>query len=337
MRRAVSPLILVVSLLNASGTALPVDESKRPKSPPAAAVLAAVKGPVWIDRAGTGAPLAGQLGMRLLAGDTVRVEPASSATLYLPGGGIVRIPGGNRLEIPKGPAKPPAGASPVALMSTPSLEVLEAGLWVLNDPQGSVLLSAMRGEQKSWASAVGADVSLLSPRYETVTEARPTFLWSGGPQRAIVVVGSGEAILWRGEPTGAARLTYSDTAPALRPGEVYWWRVEPAEGGGPVTDRVPFRLAAEELARRSLRFEAEMRELGRTQDDPALADLFRCAFYLESGAWTRMLDAARRVQAADANAELATRAMSSARRQMRLDEEAFEALLRIQEGKAGEN
>ena len=61
----------------------------------------AASGQVSIERPGTPAPLAGTIGMRLLAGDTVKVGSGSSATVYLAGGGLVRVPAGSRIEIPR--------------------------------------------------------------------------------------------------------------------------------------------------------------------------------------------------------------------------------------------
>ncbi|HET8947296.1 MAG TPA: hypothetical protein VFQ07_09960, partial [Candidatus Polarisedimenticolia bacterium] len=69
-------------------------------APSAAAVLAAASGQVNIERPGSAAPLVGSIGMRLLAGDTVKVGGGSSATVYLAGGGLVRVPAGSRIEIP---------------------------------------------------------------------------------------------------------------------------------------------------------------------------------------------------------------------------------------------
>src|SRR5262245_50015892 len=115
-----------------------------------AAVIAAAAGEVSIERSTAAAPLKGAIGARLLPGDVVKVGKGGSATVYLAGGGIVRVPAGNRIEIPKeaapGRGAPRAAASaPAGAMSSRSAGVLGPGVWSRNDPEGALHLTALDG------------------------------------------------------------------------------------------------------------------------------------------------------------------------------------------------
>jgi hypothetical protein len=292
-------------------------------SPPAVAVLASATGAVSIDRPGSAA-LKGSLGMRLQAGDTVRVGSGGSATVYLAGGGLVRVPSGSRIDIPKQQAPAP-DPSLRAAMSSRSVEVLEAGLWILNDPQGSVLLSAMRGEDDDWSAPRDAGPLPLSPRYETVVDARPRFVWSGGDAR--VVVARGKDIVWRFPATASGSIVWPVSAPGLLAGEVYRWWLEPSQGGAP-GEPVPFRVADKTTLLDVERFEKEIGR-GPAADDPSLADLLRCGFYVEAGAWTRALAAAIALRRRDPGSEAAARAFDGARQKMRLGEQAADHLAAV--------
>jgi hypothetical protein len=306
----------------------------------AAAVLAAANGQVTIERPGTAAPLSGTIGMRLLAGDTVRVGGGSSATVYLAGGGLVRIPAGSRIEIPReavqagaattaaaaGATPPPSEVSTLAnAMSSRSVEVLEAGLWILNDPDGSVLLSAMRGEGDDWGGAAGGVTEPLSPRFETVFETRPRFVWSGTPTSRVVVA-RGKEIVWRGAPTAAGNLTLPADVPELKPGEMYRWWLEADAPGTPPTESVPFRIAERKTMAETTRFEKELDGLAAGDEGPGLASLMRCGYYVEVGAWSRVIAAAADLRRRDPGSSAAERALEGSRRQMRLGAEGFARL-----------
>jgi hypothetical protein len=311
--------LLLASLAEPLGAAPAPAAASRVEAPaarPAVAVLASAKGKVSVDRPGTTAPLEGSLGMRLQPGDTVRVGSGGAATVYLAGGGLVRVPAGSRIEIPKESAQVP-DPSLRAAMSSRSVEVLEAGLWILNDPDGSVLLSAMRGDADDWSDGRDSGPQPLSPRYETLLDERPRFVWSGGEAR--VVVAHGREILWR-FPASSGSIVWPSSAPELQPGEMYRWWLESAEGGAP-GDAVPFRIAETRTLADSERFEKEVARLA-AGDDPALAGLLRCGFYVEAGAWTKALAAAARLRRQDPASEAAARAFDGSRRKMRLGEDA---------------
>ena len=306
----------------------------------AAAVLAASSGQVSIERPGTSSPIAGTIGMRLLAGDTVKVGSGSSATVYLAGGGLVRIPAGSRIEIPReaipgggaaaagsvGATPPPTEASSLATaMSSRSVEVLEAGLWILNDPDGSVLLSAMRGEGTDWGAAEGGANEPLSPRFETVFETRPRFVWSGtSPVK--VVVARGREIVWRGAASTAGSQIFPADATELKHGEVYRWWLESEAGGAPPTESVPFRIAERKAVGEAARFEKEVEGLAAGDEGPGLASLLRCGYYVEVGAWSRVVAAATDLRRRDPGSAAAERALEGSRRQMRLGTDSLARL-----------
>jgi hypothetical protein len=316
-----------------------------PASSSAAAVLAAASGQVSIERPGSAAPLNGTIGMRLLAGDTVKVGPSSSATVYLAGGGLVRVPAGSRIEIPReaipaagssgagaaaagavGATPPPTEASTLAnAMSSRSVEVLEAGLWILNDPDGSVLLSAMRGEGDDWGAAAAGATEPLSPRFETVFETRPRFVWSG-TATSRVVVARGREVVWRGSPTAAGNLTLPVDAPELKPGEMYRWWLESEVPGTPPTESVPFKIAEKKAIGDAARFEKELEGLAGANEAPGLASVMRCGYYVEVGAWSRVIAAAADLRRHDPASPAAERALEGSRRQMRLGADGFARL-----------
>ena len=333
-RRAAWSAALVLALA-AFLVPAPAAAAAAPAAASAAAVLAASSGQVSIERPGTSAPIAGTIGMRLLAGDTVKVGSGSSATVYLAGGGLVRIPAGSRIEIPReaipgagaapavgtvGATPPPTEASSLATaMSSRSVEVLEAGLWILNDPDGSVLLSAMRGEGNDWGAAEAGAMEPLSPRFETIFETRPKFVWSGTPP-AKVVVAHGKDIVWRGPASTAGSLIFPADAAELKHGEVYRWWLESEGAGSPPTESVPFRIAERKAVGEAARFEKEVEGLaaGGSEDGQGLASLLRCGYYVEVGSWSRVVAAAADLRRRDPGSAAAERALEGSRRQMRL-------------------
>jgi hypothetical protein len=346
--RRVARFLLDLSLPAALGLwtmTLGAETPSRPPSAPAAGVLATVRGEVAIDRPGGARPIAGTIGMRLMPGDGLRVGAGSSATVYLAGGSIVRVPAGGRIEIPQGPGgvgaaagvegagRNTAGSATAPAMSSRSVEVLEQGLWVLNDPEGSVLLSAMRGENDVWED-VGAGGPLpLSPRFETVLDPRPRFVWrpASGPVR--IALAHGKDVLWRGPATAASSLRLPEDAPKLRAGEAYRWWLESGDGGVPLGEGVPFRLAGRDVQTDAARFESEVGTLERGDDGTALADLLRCGYYVKIGAWTRVLEAASAHGERDAPSPVATRAIDGCRRQMRLTQDGIQRLVALAAGR----
>lgn len=335
MFRAIArPSALIVLLSASIAGSLPAAVDTTPHATPAAGVLASVSGDVKIDRPGSTAPLAGAIGLRLEPGDAVRVGTGSSATVYLVGGGIVRIPAGSRIEIPKEAgemktAAAGAGGSNAALrgaMSSRSVEVLEAGLWILNDPQGSVLLTSMRGAGDDWDLTENAGPLPLSPRFEMVLDQKPRLVWAGeGPVR--VVIGRGKEVVFRSAPATAASLTLPDTAPELHPGEVYRWWLEAPDGGAPLSESVPFKVADKKLQADATKFEKEVSSLAGNDDGPAIASLMRCGYYVQIGAWSRVVRAASDLRRLDPASEAATRAIDGSRQQMRLGEDSIARLM----------
>lgn len=314
----------------------------RSQPTPAAGVLATVSGEVGVERPGSGRPLAGTIGMRLQPGDAVRVGRGSSATIYLAGGGIVRVPAGSRIEIPQrpggtsggatGPGSGPAGASAPGAMSSRSVEVLEEGLWILNDPEGSVLLSAMRGDDEAWDDAGGSGPLPLSPRFETILDPRPLFVWSGSGGPVRVALARGKEVLWRSAPAASSYLILPEEALKLRAGEVYRWWLESGDGGSPLGESVPFRLADKATQTDASRFEGEIDALARGDDGPVLASLLRCGYYIRVGAWSRVLAAASDLKQRDASSPAASRALYGCRQQMRLGDDGLDALIRSRAG-----
>ena len=325
-------------------TTLGAEPSSPPQPAPAAGVLATVRGDVAIDRPGGARPIAGTIGMRLMPGDGLRVGPGSSATVYLAGGSIVRVPAGGRIEIPQAPGRTGgalagvegAGRGPAAAssMSSRSVEVLEQGLWILNDPEGSVLLSAMRGEDDAWDDAGGTGPLPLSPRFETVLEPRPRFVWStaAGPVR--IALARGKDVLWRSPAAATTSLSLPEDGPKLRAGEAYRWWLESGDAGVPLGEAVPFRLATREVQTDAARFESEVGALERGDDGTALAGLLRCGYYVKIGAWSRVLTAASSLGRRDAPSPVAPRALDGCRRQMRLTQEGIDRLVALGAGQA---
>ncbi|HET8948819.1 MAG TPA: hypothetical protein VFQ07_17705, partial [Candidatus Polarisedimenticolia bacterium] len=241
------------------------------------------------------------------------------------------IPAGGTAAAPA--AAGGAGATPLpsevstlaTAMSSRSVEVLEAGLWILNDPDGSVLLSAMRGEGDDWGAAAGGVAEPLSPRFETVFETRPRFVWSGTPTSRVVVA-RGKEIVWRGAPTAAGNLTLPADGPELKPGEMYRWWLEAEAPGTPPTESVPFRIAERKAMGEAARFEKEVDGLAAGEEGPGLASLMRCGYYVEVGAWSRVVAAAADLRRRDPGSPAAERALEGSRRQMRLGPEGLARL-----------
>src|SRR5262245_23927804 len=156
-----------------------------PSPAPAAGVLVSLKAPVRVERPGAPGP-SPELGMRLMKGDVVVVGQGGAAMLYLAGGGIERVPEGGRFQVSSA-ASPSKGA--VAKLSSGSMKASESGLWVLNDPSGSILVAAMRaGDEAAWSDGAESRAEPLSPRYETSATRRPRFIAEVGPRPARIAV-----------------------------------------------------------------------------------------------------------------------------------------------------
>ena len=298
---AVAMLFLTTGLAPALGS--PATES-------AAGVIVGVAGHVFVEHSQAPARAA-TLGMRLEAIDVVVVDRGASAEIYLKGGGVVHLRDATRFEMPKA-ADAPARAATQAKLSSGSIAQLESGLWVLNDPQGSLLVSPMRGDG-GWEP--GDSAVPLTPRYETLTTPKAEFVWNGGPAKARVVVAKRREVVWKSAPTAPGTVLDTGAALALAAGEVYTWWLEPEAGGPPLTAGVPFRLAAPDVIERTKAVEKELRSMSGGEKDPSAVDYLRVAFYAGAASWTRVLDLATQMAPSDAR----SRALEAAAAGLRLD------------------
>jgi hypothetical protein len=190
---------------------------------------------------------------------------------------------------------------------------LESGLWVLNDPAGSLLVSPMRGDT-TWESS---DTAIpLTPRFEVLTALRAVFLWTGGPPKARVVVAKKREVVWKGAPTAPGTVLDAGAALPLAAGEVYTWWLEPEAGGPPLTAGIPFRVASTDVIERTKSLEAELRSLANSAEGAATADYLLLAHYAGAGSWTHVVELASRLAAGDAK----NRALAAAAQGLRLDE-----------------
>jgi len=294
----------LAEVLTAAAVALVLGGAPSFAADTSAGVIVGVTGKVTVQRDAQ-APVAATLGMRLEAVDVVVVERGAAAEIYLKGGGVVRLHDATRFEMPKA-ANAQAGAS--ARLNGGSIAQLESGLWVLNDPKGSLLVSPMRGDD---AEAVLP----LTPRYETLAEPRATFLWSGGPAKAIVVVAKRREVVWKSGPASPGAPLDPGAALPLTAGEVYTWWLEPEAGGPPLTAGVTFRVAAADVIARTKAVEDELRSLAASNGESTAADYLRLAHYTGAGSWTRVLQLASKLPPGEAK----TRAIEAATAGLRLD------------------
>jgi hypothetical protein len=278
---------------------------------PGAGVVLGVTGNVTVERQAA-APRPAAIGMRLDAIDVVVVDRGAAAEIYLKGGGVVHLRDATRFEMPKAADAAGARAAQERLKSG-SIAQLESGLWVLNDPQGGLLVSPMRGDG-AWESSDAA--TPLTPRYEALTEPHAVFAWSGGPAKARVVVSKHREIVWRSAPSAPGTMLDAGTALTLSAGEVYTWWLEPEAGGPPLTAGMPFRVAPTDVLERTRAIEAELRSMAGSDGGAATADYLRVAHYAGAGSWTRVLDLASRMPPGEAR----SRALEAAAAGLRLDE-----------------
>jgi hypothetical protein len=283
----------------------------------AAGVVVGVTGRVVVERPEATARAA-TLGMRLDAVDVVVVDRGASAEIYLKGGGVVHLRDATRFEMPK-VADPSVRAATRSPLSSGSIAQLDSGLWVLNDPQGSLLVSPMRGDG-GWE---GGDSAVpLTPRYETLTTPSARFLWNGGPAKARVVVAKRREVVWKSAPTAPGTMLDAGAALVMAPSDVYTWWLEPEAGGPPLSAGIPFRVAAPDVVERTKVVEGELRSMARADQDPSTVDYLRVAFYAGAASWTRVLDLASRMPPSDAR----SRALEAAAAGLRLDARAAATL-----------
>jgi hypothetical protein len=281
---------------------------------------------VTVERAGTGAVASAVLGMRLEGGDVVTVAESATASVYLAGGrGIRRLAAGERLAISAG-SKPQSEEA--RALSGSALRVSEAGLWVLNDPDGRILVAAMRGGGHEESAPVSGAAEPLSPRYETVVADRPTFRAVLGPRPAAIAVAAGQEIVGRTGPLDGDGPWSVDGVVELRPGGLYSWRVESAADRAPLSSWIPFRIASSEDVELARRFESEVAALDAATGGASAADLLRCGHYLTTQSWTPLLAAAERLLKVAPDSEVARRARDRAIRGLRLDVDQVGLLLK---------
>lgn len=304
-----------VAMLCAAAFASPVPAATGTDT--SAGVIVGITGHVVVERK-SASPKTATLGMRLDAVDVVVVDRGAMASIYLKGGGVVRLPADSRFEMPKA-SDAPSGDAPAAKLKSGTIAQLESGLWVLNDPGGSLLVSPMRGD----AGFESSDVTVpLSPRYEALTAPLAAFLWTGGPAKARVVVARKREIVWRSAPAHPGAILEAGTGLKLAPGEVYTWWLEPEAGGPPLTAGIPFRIADAELIERTKAIEAELRPLADTADGAAAANYLLLAHYAGASSWTHVVELAGRLAPSDAR----TRAFAAAAEGLRLDQRTAETL-----------
>jgi hypothetical protein len=285
--------------------------SATPATETSAGVIVGVSGHVVVER-DAAPPRAATLGMRLEAVDIVVVDRGAVASIYLKGGGVVRLHDTTRFTMPKA-ADAPVRSHADAKLGSGSIAQLESGLWVLNDPAGSLLVSPMRGDGP-WESGDGAVP--LSPRYEALTEPHAVFVWSGGPPKARVVVAKRREAVWRSGPTAPGTLLDAGAGLPLVAGDVYTWWLEPEAGGPPLTAGMPFRVADADVLTRTKAIEAELRSLADTAEGAVAASYLRVAHYAGASSWTRVLELAARMPPGEAR----TRAIDTASAGLRLDQ-----------------
>jgi len=292
---------------------------------PAAAVVARIKGGVWVDRSTVPAPLPAHLGMRLLPGDSLRTEHGGEATIYLPGGALVSLPGGNRLDLPEGKLAPPPSPGPEPRLSVGSLKILEPGLWMLSAPEGSLLMSPMRSGGESMDTSAESPHP-LSPRDELVLPSSPSFYWNPRGSEIVIVVGHGGTAMWRSAAVTDGHLVYPEGAPALKHGSTYEWWLESPHARTPLAPAARFLMASMETVQAASEFESEVSRLGETPAGQDLISFLRTAYYTKLGSWSRVLIEVARIESG-ADPGAAGSAMKYAAARMGLDEVALEQLL----------
>jgi hypothetical protein len=207
--------------------------------------------------------------MRLDDTDVIVLERGATASIYIKGGGVVHLHDVARFELPK--AAQATGSAASRKLERGAIAQLESGLWVLNDPGGGLLVSPMRGD------AADDDTVPLSPRYEALTEPCATFVWSGGPPKARVVVAKKREVVWTSAPTAPGTLLAAGSALPLAAGEIYTWWIEPEAGGAPLTAGIPFRVAAAEVIASTKALEAELVAMNGDAEGKAAAGYLRLA------------------------------------------------------------
>ena len=286
---------------------------------PAAGVLASMRPPVAVERAGSNAAPHVELGMRLEAGDVVKAGPGGGAIVYLAGGAIVHVKEGERLAVPARGAAARAGARDGALPAG-VVKASESGLWILNDPEGSIVVAGMRGgSDAAWGVTPDLRVVPLSPRYEVTLTARPRFVAAGGPRPARISVATGKQVVWTSGGLDGDGPWSPDGFPALDPSKLYAWRLESAADGAPVSEWVAFRVSPPAAADDAATFERRMADLSGAPGGATAADVLRCGRYLETSSWTPLLSAAIRVLSIQPDSTLAKRARDRAIAGFRLE------------------
>ncbi len=284
----------------------------------AAGVLAGWRGVVSVEREGKS--IVTDLGMRLLPGDVVVTGPGARATIYFSGGRVEELDASTRLVLPKSQPSATAQARDAMRFGSSNVQMLESGLGVLNDPNGSVLLAmASRGVSDEPTRELRAE--LLSPRNEVIDGQALTFYARSGPRPVRIAIYDGRKLIHRSDPmegAGPWRITIASPLDAAR---VYRWVLTTGDNDEPASDSASFRISPAEQVAQSAQLEQSLTKL-----EPDAADLMRCAHYAQAGHWTAVLAASHRLLATHPDATLALRARDASRRALGLNDAAAVAL-----------
>ena len=167
------------------------------------AILTDVRGGVQIVRGAS--KMAGRNGAKLEAGDVVRVDKGAATVYYV--------------------TRPPQmlKANQQVKVAAAGSAVNKPSLW--RNVYAGIASGFARRAQNTPGVVRKTEVQLIWPINGTVLQSRPSFYWSHNhpkPAFHLVIKNADDAVIWQGTST-VARIDYPAAAPALRPGQKYFW------------------------------------------------------------------------------------------------------------------
>lgn len=185
------------------------------------ALITEIKGTVELAKSGSTTFTKVDWGTPLFEGDQVKTSAASEAVVLFSNSNMLTIRAGNTFTVSASSVSTPTLSGPVKAVDG-GLMAAASDLTLHRAGQGEIeVLGGLR------SGGTSSDIEITFPRNSKITSSRPHFAWNsaGDFDEFKVVVRSSEGEIWS-ETTTNTEIAYPADAPALRPGETYFWQVE---------------------------------------------------------------------------------------------------------------
>ncbi|MEE9270598.1 MAG: hypothetical protein V3V49_10105 [Candidatus Krumholzibacteria bacterium] len=239
------------------------------------AVLISCLGDVTVVKS-DGPTVQGIFGLPLNAGDEVRTGDAAQADILFANDNLIQVGANSSTRIMG--RKGSRSAESSTSMGEKSFQTVQNFL-KLTDSGGTSSLAQLRSADSD------QEIRLESPCQTRVRSDRPTFRWQAADpaEELQISVYSDAAVQWEYDVTSEMKISYPESAPALKPGTTYWWTLkstDPLRFPPVTTNAVPFEILGEADARK---LDVALSEIAKDESRPSSYHFFRASLYFDYG------------------------------------------------------